>query len=101
MSAIGVAPSLAIAAANETRVRVDGFSKMQAIDCPRSTCVEALNRRRLQLARELEQLGERFGSQIGDAREVAETRVAWAFSDERHRRHPAYDRLGVCSSWPG
>ena len=35
-SAIGVAPSLAVAAANETRVRVDGFSKMQAMASPRS-----------------------------------------------------------------
>ena len=36
-SVIGVAPSRAIAAANDTRVRVDGFSKMQAIASPRSS----------------------------------------------------------------
>jgi hypothetical protein len=35
-SATGVAPSRAIAVANEKRVRVDGFSKMQAIVSPRS-----------------------------------------------------------------
>ena len=85
VSAIGVAPSRAAAAANETRVRVDGFSKMQAIDLPAERVLVA---RRLVLHRlgELEQLARASPESRSEIRVKCSSRLVVV--ERRHRHHP-------------